>query len=145
MSQALTEIYQQHSQGYQHNYQLEWQLLDIDLHGQPCGPKAAFATAGYFAHQRNRRGRQLGRVWATWYDEVVVDRLYPGNTVLPVVLQELVEQAEAVLGLDVAQRRRTILRIDGHGGSQADVNWLLARNFELLTKEYNRQTSPSSG
>lgn len=137
MNQALTDIYRQHSEGYQHNYQQAWQLLDLDLHGQPCGPKAAFATAGYFAHQRNRRGRQLGRVWASWYDEVVVDQLYPGNTVLPTVLQALVEQAEQVLELDRARRRRTILRIDGHGGSQANVNWLLERGFHLHTKEYS--------
>jgi len=137
MSQAMIEIYRQHSDGYRHDYQQEWQLLDIDLHGQPCGPKAAFATAGYFAHQRNRRGRQLGRVWATWYDEVVVDQLYPGNTILPTVLQGLVEQAEQVLELDLARRRRTILRIDGHGGSQANVNWLLARGFQVHTKEYS--------
>lgn len=137
MKQALTEIYRQHSDGYRHNYDQEYQLLDIDLHGQPCGPKAAFATAGYFARQRNRRGRQLGRVWCTWYDEVVVDQLYSGNTVLPAVLQELVSEAEQVLGLDPARRRRTILRIDGHGGSQADVNWALAQGYQLHTKEYN--------
>lgn len=137
MSQALTEIYRQHSDGYRHPYQQTWQLLDIDLHGQPCGPKAAFATTGYFAHQRHRRGRQLGRVWATWYNEIVVDRLYPGNTVLPAVLQQLVEQAEQVLELDLPRRQRTILRIDGHGGSQADVNWLLERGFQLHTKEYS--------
>jgi hypothetical protein len=42
-------------------------LLDTDMTGQPCGRKAAFATKGYFAKQRNRRGRQLGRVLATRY------------------------------------------------------------------------------
>ena len=137
MDQALGEIYRQHSEGYRHNYQQEWQLLDVDLHGQPCGPKAAFATAGYFAHQRNRRGRQLGRVYASWYDEIVVDQLYPGKTVLPAVLQALVSQAETILDLDLAQRRRTILRIDGHGGSQDDVNHLLAQGYQLHTKEYS--------
>ena len=133
MAQALTEIYRQHSDGYHQAYQ----LLDIDLHGQPCGPKAAFATPGYFAGQRNRRGRQLGRVWCTWYDEVVVDQLYPGNTVLPAVLQELVGATEQVLALDLARRCRTILRIDGHGGSQGDVNWALEQGYQLHTKEYN--------
>ena len=137
MAQALTEIYRQHSDGYRHDYHQEYQLLDIDLHGQPCGPKAAFATRGYFARQRNRRGRQLGRVWCSWYDEVVVDQLYAGHTVLPAVLQELVGAAEQVLELDLARRRRTILRIDGHGGSQDDVNWALEQGYQLHTKEYN--------
>lgn len=137
MTHALTEIYRQHSDGYRHDYDQAYQLLDIDLHGQPCGPKAAFATAGYFARQRDRRGRQLGRVWCSWYKEVVVDQLYPGNTVLPAVLQELVDAAEQVLELDLTRRCRTILRIDGHGGSQADVNWVLAQGYQLHTKEYN--------
>ncbi len=92
IQQAMQEIYQRHSQGYRHDYDQEWQLLDIDLSGQPCGKKAEFATKAYFAKQRNRRGRQLGRVLASWYQEIVVDRLYEGQTILPVVLQDLVKQ-----------------------------------------------------
>ena len=65
LEQALQTIYRQHSQGYAHNYQQAWQILDVDLTGMPCGPKAACATKGYFPQQRYRRGRQLGRVLAT--------------------------------------------------------------------------------
>lgn len=137
MDRAMKAIYQAHSAGYQHHYQDDWQQLDVDLTGQPCGKKAAFASKGYFAHQRNRRGRQLGRVWATWYKEVVVDQLYDGKTSLPAVLQELVQRAAAVLELDESRRKRTILRIDGHGGSLADVNWLLSQDYQLHTKEYS--------
>src|SRR5437660_8485848 len=72
MEQALDSIYQQHSQGYRHNYVQDWQILDVDMSGMPCGPKAALASKGYFAKQRNRRGRQLGRVLATRDGEVVV-------------------------------------------------------------------------
>ena len=105
------------------------------MSGQPCGPKAAFASKGYFAHQRNRRGRQLGRVWATWYDEVVVDQIYPGNTTLHTCLPPLVSQAAAVLELDLARRQRTIVRIDAHGGHVSQVNALLAQGYQLHTKE----------
>ena len=45
-SQALTTIYRQHSQGYAHDYQAAWQILDADLTGMPCGKKAAFASKG---------------------------------------------------------------------------------------------------
>ena len=137
MEAAMREIYQAHSEGYRHDYEQARQVLDIDLTGQPCGKKAAFASKGYFAHQRNRRGRQLGRVWATAYKEVVVDQLYEGQTTLPRVLQELVGQAEAVLELDHYRRERTILRIDAHGGSLDDVNWMLKQGYGLITKEYN--------
>src|SRR5258708_11929534 len=73
MEQAMDEIYRQYSQGFRHDYAASWQVLDVDMSGLPCGPKAAFATKGYFAHQRNRRGRQLGRVVASCYGEVVTD------------------------------------------------------------------------
>lgn len=137
MQQAMQEIYQRHSQGYHHDYDADWQLLDVDMTGQPCGKKAEFASRGYFAKQRNRRGRQLGRVLASWYDEVVVDRLYEGKTQLPRALQELVSAAAATMDLDAVKQRRTIVRVDGHGGSLDDVNWLLAQGYHIHTKEYS--------
>lgn len=66
-------IYRQHSHGYRHDYQANWQLLDVDMSGLPCGPNTAFATKGYFAKQRNRRGRQVNRLLASGYDKVVVE------------------------------------------------------------------------
>jgi hypothetical protein len=82
LEQAVERIYRQYSQGSRHDYARAWQVLDADMSGLPCGPKAACATKGYFAKQRNRRGRQLGRVVATVYEEVVVDRLFAGTTQL---------------------------------------------------------------
>src|SRR2546427_10883753 len=49
MQQAMDRIYRQHSQGFQHDYQASFQVLDVDMSDLPCGPKAAFATKGYFA------------------------------------------------------------------------------------------------
>ncbi len=43
MEQAMDTIYRQHSQGYQHDYRVGLQVLDIDMSGMPCGKKAAFA------------------------------------------------------------------------------------------------------
>lgn len=137
MQDAMTEIYRQHSAGYCHDYEEQFQLLDIDMTGQPCGKKAAFATKGYFPEQRSRRGRQLGRVLASWYQEIVVDRLYNGKTQLALAFQELVVAAEGVLDLDEAKRKRTILRADGNGGSEEDVNWALSRGYHLHTKVYS--------
>jgi hypothetical protein len=137
MQDAMTEIYQQHSTGYRHDYEQQFQLLDVDMTGQPCGKKASFATKGYFPEQRSRRGRQLGRVLASWYQEIVVDRLYSGKTQLALAFQELVLAAEGVLDLDEDKRQRTILRADGNGGSEADVNWALSRGYHLHTKVYS--------
>jgi hypothetical protein len=122
MEQALDTIYRQHAQGYRHDYARAWQILDVDMSGLPCGPKAAFATKGYFAKQRNRRGRQLGRVLASRYDEVVVDRLFAGTAQLAAALQPLVTAAEGTLELDAAKRASTILRVDAGGGTLEHIN-----------------------
>jgi len=136
---ALDVIYQQHSQGFQHNYEAGFQLLEVDMSGMPCGPKAAFATKGYFAGQYHRRGRQVGRVLATQYEEVVVDRLFAGNVQLIKALQPLVEAGETTLHLDEAKRARTIIRVDAGAGTLDDINWLLARGYEVMAKEYSGQ------
>src|SRR5438876_1649593 len=139
MEQAMDMIYRQHSQGYQHDYQADYQVLDVDMSGLPCGPKAAFATKGYFAKQRNRRGRQLGRVLASRYQEVVVDRLFEGKTQLTRALQPLMLAAERTLHLDAGKRSRTIVRLDAGGGSLDDVNWLLVRGYQVQGKDYSGQ------
>jgi hypothetical protein len=141
MEQALTLIYRTHSHGYQHDYTAAWQVLDVDMSGLPCGPKAAFATKGYFANQRNRRGRQLGRVLASRYHEVVVDQLFDGKVQLTTALQPLVRAAEGVLELDAARRARTLIRVDAGGGSVDDVNWLLEREYLVLAKDYSAARS----
>jgi hypothetical protein len=137
MHAAMEVIYRQHSQGYHHDYRNEWQLLDVDMTGRPCGRKATFASKGYFAKQRNRRGRQEGYVIATWYEEIVVERLFDGKTQLSRALRPLVEAAEQALQLDERKRRRTILRTDAGGGSVADINWLLARGYQVHGKDYS--------
>jgi hypothetical protein len=134
---ALDEIYRSHSQGFRHDYQASFQLLDVDLTGLPCGPKAAFATKGYFAGLYHRRGRQVGRVLATHYQEVVTDQLFAGNVQLIKAVQPLVEAAEITLQLDEAKRRRTIIRVDAGAGTEDDLNWLLERSYEIMAKEYS--------
>jgi hypothetical protein len=80
MHPAMDGIYRQHSRGFRHDYTGSLQVLDADMSGLPCGKMAAFATTGSFAKQRNRRGRQLGRVLASWYGAIVVDRLLGGTS-----------------------------------------------------------------
>lgn len=47
MHRAMDAIYQRHSRGARHDYHRSLQVLDVDMTGMPCGPKAAFATKGY--------------------------------------------------------------------------------------------------
>ena len=137
MRQALQAIYRAHSQGYLHRYERQYQVLDVDLTGLVAGCQAEQATKGYFSGHKNRRGRQLGRVLATQYDEIVFEKLYPGTVQLEKNLQELVEGAEKVLELDPARRQHTLVRVDGGGGRDADINWLLSRDYSILVKVKN--------
>lgn len=139
MRAALRQIYQRYGAGYHHHYGQEWQLLDVDMTGLPAGKQGEGSKKGYFAGRKNRRGRQLGRVVATRYDEIVVDRLYDGKTQLERSLQQLVAATEEVLALNPGFRKRTIIRVDGGGGSDKDINWLLNRHYLLLVKVKNWQ------
>ena len=98
-------------------------------------------TKGFFSGERNRRGRQLGRVVATLYGEIVEERLYPGKIQLERSLQELVTVTEETMGLTEARRQRAIVRVDGGGGRDADINWLLKRDYRLMGKVKNWQRS----
>lgn len=139
MREAIQEIYQHYGQGYAHDYQHRWQVLDVDISGIPGGVQGEGVTKGYFPDQKRRRGRQVGRVVASHYDEVVVERLYPGNVQLERSLQELVAASEAVLELAPERRKRTIIRVDGGGGRDADLNWLLQRDYFIVAKVKNWQ------
>jgi hypothetical protein len=137
LEEAVATIYRRHGRGHRHDYDRDWQVLDVDLSGMPCGRKAALATPGYFAKPRTRQGRQLGRVLATRYHEVVVDQLFSGRTQLNTALLPLLLAAERTLELDEARRQRTLVRVDAGGGSVADLNWVLARGYHVLAKDYS--------
>ncbi len=136
LQRALTTIFRRHSQSYQHPFDRQWLVLDADLSGLPCGPKAELACKGYFGASQARRGRQLLRVVASPYQEIVVDQLLAGNANLSTNLPAVIEAAEAVLDLTLSKRRRTIVRLDAGGGSVADINWLLDRGYQVHAKDY---------
>jgi hypothetical protein len=136
---ALTELVRQHSHAYRHNYRKHWQLLDIDVTGLCAGRLGEGVTKGYFAHRKNARGRQLGRVIASHYDELITERLFTGKRQLETSLLELVEATTQTLALDKNKRKNTVLRIDGGGGSDSNINALLACDYQVLVKVHNWQ------
>lgn len=136
---AIQLILQQHGQSYAHAYETAWQVLDIDTTGLPAGRLGEGVTKGYFAGHKSCRGRQLGRVVASAYDEILVDQLYPGKRQLESSLPQLVEMAEKALNLGQNQRLRTVLRVDAGGGSETNINWILNRGYGLLIKIHNWQ------
>jgi hypothetical protein len=135
MKHAFKALMRAHSLTYRHPYQARQQLLDVDMTGLPCGRQAERASKGYFANKPGRYGRQMARVVATRYEEVVTDWVGPGNVQLNKVLRPLIEETEWTLDLDAAKRTRTVLRIDAGGGSINDVNWLLRRGYQIHSKD----------
>jgi hypothetical protein len=137
MRKALQTIYRNQGLGYKHVYENGYQVIDVDMTGMVAGRKAEHATKGFFSGKRNRRGRQLGRVLASLYDEIVYEKLYPGTVQLEKSLQELILGAETVLVMDEKRRKKTIVRVDGGGGRDEDINWMLERDYLIVTKVKN--------
>jgi hypothetical protein len=137
MRQANKRIYQRYSKGYSHHYGKQMQILDVDMSGLVCGEQAEGAEKGYFPNQKGKRGRQLGRVVASRYDEVVVDQLYSGKRQLNTSLTDLVLAAEDVLELDESRRAQTLMRVDSGGGKVDHINWVLERGYAVLIKSTN--------
>ena len=137
MQQAFKYIFRQHSASYRHDYEHDWQVLDVDLSGLPSGPTAALATKGFFGSSPTHRGRQLGRVYASGYEEILVDELFTGDTSLVSVLTDLVSKAATLLDLDREQRARTIIRFDAGGGSVSNCNWLLEQGYAFIGKDFS--------
>jgi Transposase DDE domain group 1 len=137
MEQGTAQIFRAQSLAYRHNYKQYWQVLDIDMTGLPCGSKSVKAHKGYFSKAGIRHGRQLGRVIAAEYEEVVVDKLYNGNVQLLTAQRSLVRAAAEALDLEEAKRKRTIIRVDAGGGSVDEVNWLLGNDYQAHCKDFS--------
>lgn len=135
MKRAFKALLQRHGRAYRHPYKERLQLLDVDMTGLPCGRNAEKASKGYFANKPHRYGRQMARVIASYYEEIISDCVLPGNVQLNKVLRPLIEETEMTLDLEREKRSRTVLRIDAGGGSLNDVNWLLKRGYQIHSKD----------
>jgi hypothetical protein len=137
MKQALREILRQHGRCCQHDYAKGSLLLDVDLTGLVAGAQGEGVTKGYFAHQRNRRGRQLGRVLATAYAEIVEEQLYDGKRQLNQSLIQLVDAAVYTRNVPQNKHNCIILRVDGGAGDDDSIKWILNQGYAFITKVKN--------
>jgi hypothetical protein len=112
--------------------------VDIDLSGQKASKKAEKSTKGYFSKDKNAYGRQLARVLVSQTQEIVVESLYPGNTLSLSVFKEMVKKMEGRLGLtDKSQRSTLCLRLDAGFGTDENINYALWCGYHLLVKMYS--------
>jgi hypothetical protein len=102
----------------------------VDLTGLTASARAEGSEKGYFPNKRNKRGRQLARVIAPQYEEILYEKLYAGKTNSSEVLKETIKEVERILALlaeEPEKRKRTLIRIDGGFGTDENLNWLVAR------------------
>ena len=135
----IQKVYREHSLSCRHEYEKRWLLLDADLTGLLAGKTAEGSAKGYFSGKRNGRGRQVGRVYASQYDEILFEQLYSGKVQLEASLQELVEMTENLLNATERSRKQTVIRVDGGGGTDKNIDWLLQRGYWMLIKVKNWQ------
>lgn len=139
LEEVVRNIYQEFGQGYRHDYEKAHLLLDVDLTGLLAGRQAEGSSKGYFSGTKNGRGRQLGRIIASRYDEIVCEQLHDGKVQLEKCLIGLLEMNENALNLDEERRKRTILRVDGGGGTDGNISWALERGYFWMSKVKNWQ------
>jgi hypothetical protein len=112
-------------------------VLDVDLTGLLASTHAEESTKGYFANRRGQTGRQLCRLIATDYQEIVMQALVPGNTLSQVMLRPALQEAQQLLQLSDAMRRQTLLRWDAGFGTDRNINWMLSQQYQILGKMFS--------
>ena len=110
--------------------------VDIDLSPLPAGAKAEGSERGYMGRERTKRGRKLLRIRTAPEQEVVYDRVLPGNVASGLeTLKDAVKELERILGLTTKkQRGRIVVRLDSGFGGESSHRWLLGRGYHLVGK-----------
>jgi len=129
--------YRTYGQAWQHPAQAGLLRIDLDFTGLPGTRRGEGSEKGYFAGQRNQRGRQIARISAPAYHETLHSRLFPGNTQGRDRLREVIREWEAGWPWPPERRREILWTMDGGFGTDANINWVLGHHYELLTKGYS--------
>jgi hypothetical protein len=139
LQQALSHIFATNSRTRRHKFGKNKPplILDIDLTGLPCSKHYEASSKGYFADCKpGTTGRQLYRVSASQYNEVVYQQVFPGNTGSASFenFKVMLEAAFAALALKSKYKRRIVIRLDGGFGNGPIINYLLAEGYQFVVK-----------
>ncbi len=93
LQQANEQLYHRYGQALSSDCSQEYLLLDLDVTGLLAGQQAEESTKGYFANHRGCSGRQLCRVIATAYHEILCQALLPGDTLSKATLKPAIRHA----------------------------------------------------
>jgi hypothetical protein len=136
LRQATQSMYLQHGHVPHHDF-ADLLMLDTDLTGLPASKHAQDSEKGYFSGAKNTYGRQLVRVSAPAYHETLLSMIYPGSQSGLATFKTSVRMVENMLHLTREQRRQTVWRTDGGLGTDENINWALAHDYQVLMKGYN--------
>jgi len=136
LREATQTIYRQHGRVWRHDFAKRL-FLDIDLTGLPCSPHAQGSEKGYFSHEKNSYGRQLVRASAPTYHETLFSMLYPGGQSGPAIFKPAVRALQTQFEWSRDQRRQIVWRTDSGLGTDANINWALTHDYQVLMKGYN--------
>lgn len=137
LRQGSQAIFRANSQTMKHDFERQWLMVDIDPTGLPASRRAQGGRKGYFSGKRNQYGRKLARLSVPAYHETLYSLLYPGNQQACTMLKPSIRVAQAYLGLSKAMRQRTIIRSDAGLGTDANINWLLWADYQVLMKGFS--------
>ncbi len=137
--QALSHIFVANSQTRQHKFGKNKKplILDIDLTGLPASKHYEGSKKGYFADCKpGTTGRQLYRVSASQYNELVYQQVFAGNTGSASFenFKVMLEAAFAVLALKAKYKKRVLIRLDGGFGNAPIINYLLTQGYQFVVK-----------
>jgi hypothetical protein len=144
LQQALAQIFASNSRTRHHKFGKQPLILDIDLTGLPCSKHYEGSCKGYFADCKpGTTGRQLYRVSASQYNELVYQQVFPGNTGSASLenFKVMLEVAFAVLALKAKYKKRIVIRLDGGFGNAPIINYLLAEGYQFVVKLGNAPRS----
>ncbi len=122
-----------------------WACRSYPAVAKPKGVKRAASAV------KNRTGRQLARVSATYYRETLWSDLFEGSRPSDACLQPAVLVVETALDLAPSgsaeptsldlerarRRRRVVWRLDGGFGTDDKLRWLLARQYQVIAKGFS--------
>lgn len=135
-------LFRRESQVLRHDFGRDWLWLDIDLTPLPISKHAEGSTKGKF-EKKNSYGRQLARVHAPQYHETLFSRVYPGKQESSPAYVPTLEALGAFLKLTPAQKQHAVLRSDAGFGSDANVNYALTAQWQVLTKNKGGRRPPA--
>lgn len=150
LQQALCAIFAANSRTQKHKFGKHKPplIFDIDLTGLPCSKHYEGSCKGYFADCKpGTTGRQLYRVSASQYNELVYQQVFPGNTGSASLenFKVMLEAAFAVLGLKAKYKKRIVIRLDGGFGNGPIINYLLAEGYQFVVKLGNAPRAKKMG